>query len=193
MNWYKALRTIHFYSAVLTAVFLLLFFITGYLINRYNWFDHRPVEPIVRTYEREIPNFPTDRALAHWVKKELKITGKIDWIGGGEVDDKSIEIVTPKLNHMIKVSKKSGKLVHETRQNNTFEMLSVMHRVHGYGGGLWYDIYLFAMDLASLALLIFAISGIYLWLRLLRMKWLGWLILGLGLVYTLIVVSSFFN
>jgi hypothetical protein len=40
------------------------------------------------------------------------------------------------------------------------------------------------MDLCSLSLLIFAITGGYLWLKVLKNKSLGWISLSAGLAYT---------
>ncbi len=193
MNLYQIFRTIHFYTATLAGVFLLLFFITGHLLGYYNWFSKDHEEPVVETHSVSIPEFNTDRELANWAKKELKLTGKIDWIGHPEEGSTHIEIATPRVFNLVKVSHLDQNLTLETRPQTTYEMLSVIHRMHGYGGGFWYDVYLFMMDLASFSLLIFATTGVYLWLKVIKKKWLGWVFLGMGIIYTSWIVSTFLN
>ena len=52
--------------------------------------------------------------------------------------------------------------------------------MHNYGGGWLYDIWVVFYDLASASLILFAISGIYLWWRLTRRKLWGWICLGIS-------------
>jgi hypothetical protein len=59
-----------------------------------------------------------------------------------------------------------------------------LHRLHGYGGGGLYDVWAVLYDLASLALIVFAFTGVYLWHATLRPRWPGWLALGVGAVFT---------
>ena len=188
INTFRILRAVHFYAAAITGIFLLLFFITGFLLNRYNWFDHSERQTTDTTTEVVPPSYDTDHDLAKWLKQHLSLTGKIEWINRTESGGLEVEIVTPQTFHMLSFDVHQNKLVHQTRPHSYYEMFSVLHRVHGYGGGTWFDVYLVMMDLASLALLIFSITGVYLWLKLVRIKWLGWLILSLGFGYTAWVV-----
>ena len=191
INTYQLFRVIHFYAAAITGVFLLLFFLTGFFIARYTWFDHENAEPVVQTHAVELPTVQTTRQLAQWVRKELGITGKVEWINALDNGDLEVEILNPREFHLVKVQVASGTLQHETRPHSAYETLSVLHRVHGYGGEMVYNIYLVAMDLASLSLLIFVITGVYLWLKVIKRKVLGWLFLGLGLGYTSWVIFTF--
>lgn len=190
---YPVLRAVHFYAAALSGVFLLLFFLTGFLIVRYSWYDHEEQEAITETVQKDIPGNMTDRELANWVKSELEVEGKIDWINRRKDGSLMVEIVTPRTFNMLTIKPESNEIVYETRAQTLFESLSVMHRMHGYGGGFWYDVYLFFMDLASFSLLIFAVTGLYLWLKVIKRKWLGIVFLLLGLGYTMWVVMTFLN
>ena len=191
INTYKLLRIIHFYTAALTGVFLLLFFITGYLLTMYNWFDHEESEVTVTSHELNIPPFTTEKELARWAKQTLEIDGKIDWISPNPSEKIEVEIVTPKTSHLVKIQPQEGKIIHETRPQTPYESISVYHRVHGYGGGFWYDVYLVAMDLASISLLVFSITGIYLWLKVLKRKLWGWIFLITGMAYTGWIIWTF--
>jgi len=193
INSYQIFRQIHFYAAACTGVFLVLLFVTGFLIARYNWFDHETADAQVEIVEAKLPDYGSDQELGRWVKQHLQLIGKVDWINRMSDSLVMIEIINPRAIHEVEVNLAMGTLKLSKRSQNTFETLSVLHRVHGYGGGFWYDIYLIGMDVASLGLLIFSLSGVVLWMKLLKRKWLGWVCLGLGLGYTLWVIITFLN
>ena len=75
-----------------------------------------------------------------------------------------------------------------TKEQNARNILVGFHRMHGYGGGWLYNIWLVFYDLASLSLILFAVSGTYLWWRLARRRWLGWVLLGVSWGYATITV-----
>ena len=52
INIYVLLRSVHLYSAAVAGTFLLMYFITGFFLVRYQWFSHN--EPEVITTEKEI-------------------------------------------------------------------------------------------------------------------------------------------
>jgi hypothetical protein len=55
--------------------------------------------------------------------------------------------------------------------------------MHQYGGGWLYNLWVVFYDLASLALIVFAITGVYMWYKLEGRKRLGWILLGLSFAY----------
>lgn len=63
------------------------------------------------------------------------------------------------------------------------------HRLHGYGGGLLYDVWTLLYDLASLSLIVFAFSGIYMWYKLTTRRSIGWIVLGASFTYAAAIVS----
>jgi len=58
------------------------------------------------------------------------------------------------------------------------------HRLHGYGGGWLYDGWAVLYDLASLSMIVFAITGVWLWYKLIPNRRLGWVLLALGFSFT---------
>ncbi len=185
---YQIFKSIHFYSAILTGVFLLLYFITGFLLVAYNWFSHETPKATTVTKSVPVPQYADAQALAKWTQQELNITGKQDWMETRQ-DTTRILFLTPQLRHTVLVAGNAQTVVHESRPHNVYELVSVLHRYHRYGGGFWYDVYLVAMDLTSIALVLFVITGVYLWLTIIKPKWLGWVFLILGLLYFSLVIS----
>jgi len=68
-------------------------------------------------------------------------------------------------------------------------VLAGFHRLHGYGGGWLYDLWAVLYDLASAAMIVFAVTGVVLWHRLARPRWPGWVLLACGLAFTASTLS----
>ena len=65
------------------------------------------------------------------------------------------------------------------------QTLNTFHRLHGYHGGGLYILWAILYDLASGAMIVFPLSGIYLWYKLTQKRLLGWIMLALSFTYTL--------
>ncbi len=66
-----------------------------------------------------------------------------------------------------------------------------LHVLTGYAGGPAFVVWSILLDLVALAVIGFALSGIYLWYKLTRHRRLGWLLLGGSWCYTLAVILYF--
>jgi hypothetical protein len=62
--------------------------------------------------------------------------------------------------------------------------MSGFHRLNGYHGGLLYKVWAVIYDLASLSMIVFGISGVYMWYARTKRRALGWAILAAGFIYT---------
>ena len=191
INVYPLIRSIHFYAAAVSGIFLLLYFITGFLLVKHHWFAHESAEEKMITQGVDIPSFKTEWELAKWAKKTTQLNGKIDWINTRQNGITEVEILTPSEFHLIQLFEEQDSLIHTYHPHNPHEQITVMHRMHGYGGGRIYDFYMLGMDIACIALLLFVITGIYLWLKLLKRRWFGYLMLIAGLSYTTWVIFTF--
>ena len=63
-------------------------------------------------------------------------------------------------------------------------MLNRMHHLHGFDGGGIYQIWGAMFDLVCAAMILFSISGVYLWYKHTKRRALGWSVLALGISYT---------
>ena len=158
---------------------------------RYSWFDHDPVDPEITEYDiGEMKNFDVDK-LSYWIQKEFEVGGKP--VSSEYKKDSTIilEYVHPGTRYVATIQKVSGSMKIETYRQNPYQIVSVFHRLHKYGGGVIYNIYVFMMDISSLSLIVFVISGIILWLKVIKNRWLGIVFLLTGVVYTLWVFLTF--
>lgn len=73
-------------------------------------------------------------------------------------------------------------------QGNLRHIFIGFHRLHKYGGGGLYDLWMVFYDLASFSLIVFALTGVYMWYKLTRKRLLGFLILGGSFSYAMAVI-----
>jgi len=185
---YTLLREIHLYSAFITLVFLLMYFITGFLMSRRDWFD-REQEVTKNTVEVTIPAGMDQNAISEYLRESLNIKGRSqNWKNSDGVE--FFEYNT--LSRRTQVSIKQGEeITLEIKVLNPHQTLIAFHRLHNYGGGILYNMYIVMMDLTSLSLIVFALTGVYLWFKVLpSWKW-GLVMLSLGMGYTLWVILTF--
>jgi hypothetical protein len=67
-----------------------------------------------------------------------------------------------------------------TREGSLLQRTIRLHQVTGFSGGAAYFVWGLMVDLVSLAMLVFAFSGIYLWYARTRDRRLGWALLGVS-------------
>ena len=193
LNTYRILKQVHLYASFVIMVFLVMYFVTGFLLVRYNWFDHDKANEIpVETPDIEVPGDLETEILAMYMKEHLQIPGKLQ--RSSEQGDGGIfaQFTHPAAIYRLKVERDPDS-ISLTRQNlNAHQVIAVFHRLHGYGGGWIYNLYMFMMDLSSISLILFALTGIYLWLRALKKRFWGMIFLALGIIYTTIVIITFY-
>lgn len=182
---YKILRKVHFVTGGISFLFLLMYFITGFLLANIGWFEEnqqpkstgRSVS--IRIDDQSIPL----KAIARTIKHKLKIHGKISGLTKNEAGQISFELIKPGKEHQITYSPDKHVVDIQTTEGDWLQAMVIFHRLHGYGGGFTYDVYLFMMDISSIALIVFAITGILMWWQLKKSKGLGIIILMVSLAY----------
>jgi hypothetical protein len=61
--------------------------------------------------------------------------------------------------------------------------LNRLHHFHGYDGGLQFWLWGFLVDVVSVSMIVFAVSGVYMWYVLKKDHTLGWIVLGASSLY----------
>jgi hypothetical protein len=77
------------------------------------------------------------------------------------------------------------------RKGNFVNILHQFHRLHGYHGGLNYYAWALAYDLSALSLIVFALSGLYLWFKSEREKITGWILFSTSTCLTAAIIIYF--
>lgn len=188
---HKLIRQVHMYSAFTVMTFLLMYFITGFLLIRPGWFSSEISETQEKVHSVRIPENLTAQEVAGAIQDSLEIGGKRERAWTDEEGILRFEFSSPGKVHSVTVDPESQEAVVNSRALNTFQTITTFHRLHNYTGPFLYDMFILMMDAASFALILFVISGVILWLSVLKTKLWGVLALGAGFGYTLWVILSF--
>lgn len=74
------------------------------------------------------------------------------------------------------------------RKGNGISTLQGFHRLHGYKGGWNYFLWAFMYDLSALSMIVFSLTGFYLWYKTESNHLTGWLIFGTFSAFTAFIV-----
>jgi len=188
MTTQQLFKKIHLVAAFVTMTFLLMYFISGYLMVRHSWFSGESEVLSEDSIQVQLPASWSPKKIAQHIQDSLELKGKL---GMGRVaDDGSFkfELHTPRTEHQLQVNQNRDLVKHKEVRLSTYESIVIYHRIHVYGHQPFYNLYIGLMDLASLALIVFVITGVYLWIKLLRKKLWGIVALSLGVLYTLFII-----
>lgn len=188
---YHFIRKVHMYAAFSLIGFVLMYFITGFVLTHGKWFEE--TKPVVthKTIPLDLPRQMTLEELSVAVQNEFGIHAKRQEPKRQAGDTILLEYVKPGQFYSVKVPPDLSQARLKTQKFGLVRTLIGFHRVHGYGGGFLFSCYVFLMDLASIATILYAFTGIFLWYKLIRQRRLGALLLVLGMGYTFLVVYLF--
>ncbi|MEQ8685877.1 MAG: PepSY-associated TM helix domain-containing protein [Imperialibacter sp.] len=189
VNLYQLTRQIHMYAAFITITFLVMYFVTGYLMNNPQWFDQEKLTPDTKTISMKKPDLNDEQLYKH-LKDKLEISGRFhnSWTNKGTT---YYEYQSMLRQTIVYFDNTHTTATVKVSDRNTMGSITAYHRLHKYGGPPAYSLYILLMDLASLALLIFVLTGVYMWLSFAKYRWLGVGFLVAGLAYSIWVWLTF--
>ena len=191
MSTYYTLNLIHRYSGLSLLAFLMMYFVSGFIMNHHKWFEGPKSEPVEIRQNFHSPSGISPDELAVYIQDSFELRGYIEAFSPREDGTMKFEFYHPGTFQAATYHPEDEILEIQIRHQNFYQTMNAFHRIHKYGGGKVYNIYVFIMDLTSLSLLLFAASGVYLWLKVIRRKLLGWTILMASILYAAIVVGRF--
>ena len=200
---YTIVRRIHLYASTVLLSFVLMYFITGYVMTHEQWFPRRPPPPVVtkQVWAYRATDLPENDPLAAaaFVKKAFALPGQINpqstapvktggtWqIRIGHPGAAYVVTITPR---PFSTSRPSDGFVHAdvaiaSTDFNAAGTMNGFHRLRSFGGGMLYDVWAVFYDAAAIALIIFALTGVYLWWKLSKIRWPGVVVLLIGMGFT---------
>ena len=173
---FNRIRQIHLFAAFILTVFVLMYFITGFVMILEEYFPRK--DNAVTTVTKEIPGIRTasGETLVTQVREHFEVRGQYQ-VRQGKVRT-VITFLHPGTEATVVVPNHSDSVTLTTKERNFVAAMHHFHRIHGYHGGWNYKVWAFVYDLSALSMMIFAITGVYLWYKTERIRWPGWLILA---------------
>ena len=173
----KLTRRIHSIAGLLLLVWVLIYFVTGYVMVREKWFPRTAPVTETKTEALTWEGDPNPEALRVYLEMTYGFRGKAKPPAKSEDGSWNFVWSAPGGDQEARVSS-DGKQVQITRRNNGLvALMHALHRLHGYEGGLKYDLWAFFFDLTSAAMILFAVTGVSLWWKTTRARLAGWICL----------------
>lgn len=191
---HSIVRQIHLYSALVLLAFVLMYFVTGYVLTRQSWFGEPQSAAETRRVALDaaaLSGEPGETAFAMRLQNLMDLAGKpapARRLGGGRWE---FSFHKPGYNaKAVLDADRSAAEITETRHGWQRVMIG-FHRLHGYGGGWLYILWAIVYDVASLSMIAFAVSGVWLWHGMTKNRLAGWIVLAAGFAYTAGVILAF--
>ena len=170
---YNRIRQIHLFAAFILTVFVLMYFLSGFVMIFE--FERKDISQI-----KEIKEIPGIRGvsgdnLAILIMDQFHVTGQYQV---RKADGRTvINFRHPGTESNVVILPGSDSVEVTTIKKNFVNTLHQFHRLHGYHGGMNYKAWAFAYDLTALSMILFAITGVYLWYKTEQNKWPGLILL----------------
>jgi hypothetical protein len=185
---YSSLQKIHLWCAFFLAIFLGMYFITGYVLTHQPWFGNPDPVKVTRFTELDfssMPKSPNESSFAAILQNWLKIRGKAEPARQHKDGQWEFQFHHPgSLTTVILAADLRRATI--TEEHHSWQRTLIgFHRLHGYGGGILYDLWAVVYDLVSVATILFALTGIYLWYKHSKNRTWGWMLLCAGFAFTI--------
>jgi len=184
---YGIIRQIHLYSSLCTVALLLMYVITSYMMIYHDFFKVKEVNKSTQIITIN-PDEVTDANWNSFLKKN-NIKGRLVRENFNESGDMIRRYETAKGSSKISVFNERNEVEIETSELNLSGSIIELHRIRGFGGPFLFNIYAFLLDIMGISLILFVITGVILWLKILNNNYIAWTILALGFIYVGCVIA----
>jgi hypothetical protein len=180
---YNVIRKIHLYSGLIIVIFLMMYFVSGFMMVHRPWFLTPPPPPTTRTVTFQPTGAQTKEQIAADVQKQLGLVGRIQSSYPQPKDVTLFWINHPGTMLRVDVSTKEHLVRLTTQRTGIVGTLIMLHKVSGYDDQPLFDAYAFFCDLAGAAMILFPLSGVYLWWKTTKVRVWGILCLLASCAY----------
>lgn len=184
---YHLMRQIHLYSTLITAAFLLMYIVSSFIFMNHDVFHvevDQKSETAVKLSEEEISEKGWKKFLS-----VNSIKGRLSRERETKEGELIREYSSASMRTKITINSNNSEAKIVKSKLNIPGQVTGVHRIRGYGGSFLYNLYAFLLDIVGISLILFTITGVILWLKLLQFNKVAWVILGLGFIYVSAVIA----
>ena len=180
---YNITRKIHLYCGMIILIFLMMYFVSGYIMAHRPWFVTASPAPEARTADFQSTDSATPEAIAMQVQKQIGLAGRIQFPQTQPPGMTRFWVNRPGAMVRVDVPAHERQIRISTQRVGLVGTLIMLHKVSGYDSQPLFDVYAFFCDLAGLSMILFAISGVSLWWRSVKNHILGIICLTASCAY----------
>jgi hypothetical protein len=188
---YDFLRRVHLFTAFFLLVFVLMYFVTGLVLVHEEWASKTPPKKTSRSEWITFLGEPGSAAFQDYLEERFELRGyrqKPKRHGDGSW---TFSWSRPGTGYEVILTPDAKEATLTEIKYPARHVVVGLHRIHGYGHGPIYDVWAFFLDLSSVAVILFALTGIYLWFKTVKKRLAGWICLGIGSVFTAATILHF--
>jgi hypothetical protein len=170
----NSIRQIHLFAAFVLTAFVLMYFITGIVMIFEETFKRKD-DAVIGKVE-VIPGVRqlSGDTLLSVLRKNFDLSGQYQVRRNAQ--GIVLDFRHPGTEINVLISNDSDSVKFTGRDKNIVSVMHQFHRLHGYHGGWNYQLWAFVYDLSALSMIVFAVTGFYLWYKTERERWMGWII-----------------
>jgi hypothetical protein len=160
---YHLIRRIHLYANLVLVLFLMMYFVSGYMMIHTGWFStsNHP-EPVQTAALESSANRPVEKVAVD-VKKQLHMVGRIVFPTTQPPGMTRFWITHPGTITRVDIVASENLMRIYTVREGFIGVLIMLHKICGYDDKALYNFCTLFCDLSGLAMIVFALSGVYLW------------------------------
>lgn len=190
LTTYSVFNLLHRYAGLSLVTFILMYFLSGFIMTHHQWFKGPELETVEKRQNFRTPvNMGMDE-LAVFLQDSFDLRGYRQQPNLRSDSTVAFRFYHPGMLQEATLDLREDILLIKIRPQNFAQTITAFHRIHRYGGGGIYDLFVVMMDLTSFSMILFAVTGVYLWFKVIRAKILGWSILIASLLFTILVVGK---
>lgn len=180
---FHKIRQVHLFSAFVLTSFILMYFITGLVMTMEETFKRN--ETSSTTSVKFLPGIQQadNDELLSLLKTSLDVHGQYGFQNPSP-NQKIITFRHPGTETIVVIENGSDSVHTTIRKKDFVTVMHQFHRLHGYRGGFQYYLWAFMFDIASLSMIAFAFTGVYLWYKVEKRKLPGWVLLTVFTAFT---------
>jgi len=188
---YAIIRRIHLFTGLALLLFVIMYFITGYMLVHEAWLPPAEPKKSSRSVSIEYQGQLDSTEFTSYLEKKFGLRGSRSKPKHREDGTWEFEWFHPGTLYKAIIATNGKSATITTSDLGKVRIGYGLHRLHGYGGGWLYNVWAVIVDFSSLALIGFSISGIYLWHQSTKKRLPGWVCLAASFGFTTITVVYF--
>lgn len=184
---YAPLRRIHLHATFTLMAFIVMYFVTGYVITHSNLFGKASESNTERTVSLDpsvLSSKPDEESFGLALQAAIGATGRCNPAKRRNSGKWEFRFTRPGFvtEAVVAPDIRSAKVTE--RRFGWQRTLTEYHRLHGYSGGWIYIAWAVVCDASAVAMIVFAVTGLLLWYRMIRHRTVGWIVLFAGFSLT---------
>ena len=188
-SMYAVTRQIHLFAGLILALAILFYAVSGITFVYAKWIPREPTRDSTVTAPIPAAFATSDAKLREYVASQAHARGRTDGFNAIPTGGFRQRWNAPSMRVDADVSADHTQLTITRAKSGPLRILRNFHTLSGASGGVGYLAWWLLLDVVSVAMLVFAVTGFLLWYRSTKDRRLGWFIFGASWTYALGLIA----